>query len=103
MLTATFRVISCGEIEQLTKQDGDTTYKRQLRIQELGGFSRYDNPAQNVGNAIQATMFGNMAQNIFYPNDIVQVCLKFNIRNVNGLWYQDITIVDVIKINKPYE
>lgn len=100
MITLQMRVISCGEIETLTKQDGSQSQKRQIRLQELGGYSRYDNPAQNVGNALVAVMFGNLAQCMFYPNEIVTVVVKPSIRNYQGAWYQDLTVVDIIKLSK---
>lgn len=100
MITGIFRVISCGDVETVQKQDGTQSSKRQIRLQEIGGYSRYDNPAQNVGNAFVATMFGNLSQCMFYQNELVVCALRGSIRVYQGQWYQDIAVSDIYKLNK---
>lgn len=100
MKTEFYRVIACDDVQTLTKQDGTQTSKRQIRLQELGGFSRYDNPQQSVSNALQATMFGNLAQCIFYPYEIVAVTLRTSLRFNQGAWYQDTTVVDIVRVQQ---
>lgn len=99
MITSTFRIVACGELETYTTGSGSQSQKRQLRIQFHGGWNSNDNQAQRVSNGIVGTMFGNLAQCMFYPNEIVVATLRFSIREYQGQWYQDITITDISKIN----
>ena len=101
MLTSQFRVVACGEQEAYTTSTGNQSQKRQLRLQEFGGWNGNDNQAARISNGIVATMFGNLAQCMFYPNDIVLATLRFSAREYQGQWYQDITVVDVCKLNPP--
>lgn len=98
MLTQIFRVMACGEQESYTTSTGNQSQKRQLRLQEFGGWNGNDNQAARISNGIVATMFGNLAQCMFYPNEIVLATLRFSAREYQGSWYQDVTIVDVHKL-----
>ena len=51
-----------------------------------------------VSNCIVGTMFGNLAQCIFYPNELVIASIRFAAHCSQGQWYQDITIADIEKI-----
>jgi hypothetical protein len=99
MITSTFRVIACGEQEAYTTSTGNQSQKRQLRLQEFGGWNGNDNQAARISNGIVATMFGNLAQCMFYPNEIVLATLRFSAREYQGQWYQDVTVTDVCKLN----
>lgn len=99
MITKAFRVIACGEQESYTTSSGNQSQKRQLRLQEFGGWNPNDNHAQRISNGIVATLFGNLAQCMFYPNEIVLATLRFSAREYQGQWYQDVTVVDVHKLS----
>ena len=98
MITSTFRVVACGEPESYTNSNGTMSQKRQLRLQELAGWNGNDNQAVRVSNCIVGTMFGNLAQCIFYPNELVIASIRFAAHCSQGQWYQDITIADIEKI-----
>ena len=65
------------------------TMKCNIVLQELGG--KFEN--QYVG-----TMLGNAAQCKFYPGDVVAASLRFSTRDYNGATYQDILVVEIIKL-----
>jgi hypothetical protein len=98
MITSIFRVVACGEPESYKTSNGTLSQKRQLRLQEFGGWNGNDNPAQRISNGIVGTMFGNIAQSMFNPNEIVVASLRFSAREYQGQWYQDITITDITKL-----
>ena len=100
MITSTFRVVACGEIEAYTTSTGNQSQKRQLRLQEFGGWNGNDNQAARISNGIVATMFGNLAQCMFYPNDIVLASLRFSAREYQGSWFQDVTVADIHKLSQ---
>lgn len=100
MITAIFRVVASGELEPYKTGNGNQSQKRQLRLQFLGGWNSSDNQSQRVSNGIVGTMFGNLAQTVLYPNELVAASLRFAIREYNGQWYQDITITDISKLNQ---
>lgn len=100
MITADFRVLGCSDLIQVPSQkaEGGMVYKKFIRLQEFGGSNRQDT-ADRASNSIIATMMGNLAQCNFYQYDIVKCALRFSIREYQGNWYQDITVVDINKIN----
>lgn len=100
MITSIFRVVASGELEPYKTGNGSQSQKRQLRLQFHGGWNGSDNQAQRISNSIVGTMFGNIAQSMLYPNELVVATLRFAIREYNGQWYQDITITDISKINQ---
>lgn len=100
MITKAFRVITCGELEAYTTSTGNQSQKRQLRLQEFGGWNGNDNQAARISNGIVATMFGNLAQCMFYPNEIVLATLRFSAREYQGSWFQDVTITDIHKLSQ---
>ena len=100
MITKAFRVIACGELEAYTTSNGNQSQKRQLRLQEFGGWNGNDNQVARISNGIVATMFGNLAQCMFYPNEIVLASLRFSAREYQGSWYQDVTVVDIHKLSQ---
>lgn len=98
MITSTFRIVACGEPEAYKTSNGTQSQKRTLRLQEFGGWNGNDNQAQRISNGIVGTMFGNLAQCMFYPNEIVIASLRFSAREYQGQWYQDVTITDISKL-----
>ena len=98
MVTQIFRVVAAGDLESYTTSSGNQSQKRQLRLQEFGGWNGNDNQAVRVSNGIVATLFGNLAQCFFNPNEIVLATLRFSAREYQGQWYQDVTITDIYKM-----
>ena len=98
MITGIYRVIGCSDLIQVPSQksDGGMMYKRFIRLQEFGGYNRQDTP-DRLSNSILATMMGNLAQCVFYENELVNISLRFAIREYQGNWYQDITVADITK------
>lgn len=98
MLTTIFRVVSVGDLEPYTTKTGTPSHKRQVRLQEFGGFVGSDNPAQRISNGFAGTLFGNLAQWSFLPNELVVATLRFSTREFQGQWYQDVTITDIQRL-----
>jgi len=85
-----FRIISQTETQMVTKQDGTTTHKATLILQEIGG---------RTADSFACTLLGQAAISRFQPGDIVFANLRFQHREYNGNFYQDITIHDILKMN----
>lgn len=100
MITSTFRVVACGEQESYNTSNGNQSQKRQIRLQEFGGWNGNDNQAARISNGIVATLFGNLAQCFFQPNEVVLATLRFSAREYQGQWYQDVTITDIHKLSQ---
>ena len=98
MITSTFRVVASGELESYNTSNGNQSQKRQVRLQEFGGWNGNDNQAARISNGIVATLFGNLAQCLFQPNEVVLATLRFSAREYQGQWYQDVTITDIHKL-----
>ncbi len=100
MKTGIYRVLGCGDLIQVPSQksEGGMMFKRFIRLQEFGGYNRQDSP-DRLSNAIVATMMGNTAQCLFHQNELVNVSLRFSIREYQGTWYQDVTVADIVKLN----
>ncbi|MCQ2246769.1 MAG: hypothetical protein MJZ69_08300 [Bacteroidaceae bacterium] len=98
MTTAIFRVVACGEPESYNTSKGTQSQKRQLLLQFHGGWNSNDNLAQRISNGLVCTMFGNLAQCVFYPNEVVVATLRCSAREHQGQWYQDITVTDISKL-----
>lgn len=99
MITAIYRVLGCSDLIQVPSQkaEGGFINKKFIRLQEFGGWNSNDTPDRQ-SNAVIAAMMGNLAQCNFYQRDLVSVSLRFAIREYQGNWYQDITVVDIHKI-----
>lgn len=99
MITAIYKVLGCGDPTQAPSrsQQGGILYKKQIRLQEFAGYNRSDVPDRQ-SNSLQATLLGNMAEGNFYANELVVCSLRFSIREYEGMWYQDITVVDIQKL-----
>lgn len=100
MITAIYRVLGCSDLIQVPsqKKEGGFINKKFIRLQEFGGWNSSDT-ADRQSNSIIATMMGNLAQCNFHKTDVVQVSLRFAIREYQGNWYQDVTVVDIHKLN----
>lgn len=97
MITSIFKVHGCGEMTQAPSQQGGVLYKKPIRLQEFAGTNRSDTP-DRLSNGIVATMLGSLAQNTYSPGDLVVCSLRFSIREYQGQWYQDITVVDIQRL-----
>ena len=84
-----FRVIHQGEPQQVASQkaEGGQVSKCQIVLQELGG--KYE-------NMYVCTLFGSSALCKWYTGELVFASLRFQAREYNGQWYQDITVGDII-------
>lgn len=99
MIRGTFKVLGCGDLIQVPSQkaEGGFIRKRFIRLQEFGGYSHQDS-ADHASNAVICTLIGNSAQCVFYPNDLVMVAYRTSLREYQGNWYQDNTIVEIDKL-----
>ena len=84
-----FRVIHQGEPQQVASQksEGGQVSKCQIVLQELGG---------KFENMYVCTLFGNSATCKWYAGDLVFASLRFQAREYNGQWYQDITVGEIV-------
>lgn len=96
MITGIYKVLGCGDLTQAPSQSapGGVLYKKQIRLQEFAGNNRQDTP-DRASNSIVATMLGNLAQCNFQSGTLVMVSLRCSIREYQGQWYQDLTVVDI--------
>ena len=87
-----FRVIHQGEPQQVASQkaEGGQVSKCSIVLQELGGKSE---------NMYVCTLFGNSAMCKWYSGELVFASLRFQVREYNGQWYQDITVNDILTAN----
>ena len=60
-------------------------------LQELGG--KYE-------NSYVATMFGEQARVRFPTGELVAAVLRFTTREYNGQMYQDVTVNEIVRLNK---
>ena len=60
-------------------------------LQELGG--KYE-------NSYVATMFGEQARRRFEAGELVAAALRFTTREYNGQMYQDVTVNEIVRLNK---
>jgi len=84
-----FRVVSQTETFAVTKQDGTTISKSIIVLQEAG--SRY-------GDSYAAVLLGQQACERFQPSQLVFASLRFQHREHNGNFYQDVTVQDISRI-----
>lgn len=99
MITGIYEVLGCGDLTQAPSQNqqGGMLLKRQIRLREFAGQSRYDS-TERVSNAIVAAMLGELAKITFEQDDLVIVSLRFQIREYQGNLFQDVVVVDIRKI-----
>ena len=88
-----FKVIKQGEPQQVASQkaEGGQLSKCQIVLQEWG---------DKYGDAFVCTLLGNSALCKWSAGDIVFASLRFQAREYNGQWYQDIVVGDIIAHTK---
>ena len=88
-----FRVVNCGDVFSVKseKSENGMLNKRNLVLQELGG---------KFENQFAVSLLGNSALCQYYPGDIVYGVLRFQVREYNQQYFQDITVSEIVKINK---
>ena len=83
-----FKVVAQSPSTQVPNKEGTgQTAKCTIVLQALGG--KYE-------DCLAVTLFGNTAQCKFEPGDTVLAKLRFQAREYNGQWYQDIVVGDII-------
>ena len=84
-----FKVIHQSEPQQVPSQkaEGGLMNKCTIVLQEFGG--KYE-------NMYVCTLFGNGALCKWYPGELVFAALRFQAREYNGQWYQDITVGEIV-------
>ena len=90
--TLIVKVDSQGDVSYVPsrKVEGGQTAKCVIRLSELGG---------KYVNSYVCSMFGNLALCKFLEGDVVAASLRFLSREVNGQYFQDVTIMDIVKLN----
>ena len=93
MIIKILRVASQTNVSYVPSQktEGGQLAKSVIRLQEFGG---------KFGNEYVAALFGNLAQCRFAEGDVVVASLRFQVREVNGNFYQDVVVNDVVKLNR---
>lgn len=91
MMKQMFKVLSQSEAISVQRQDGSVVSKSTIVLQEIGG---------KFENSYAAVLLGNAATVKFSPDDIVLAALRFVHREYNGNVYQDVTVQEIITINK---
>lgn len=79
-----FRVVAQSEPHSINTQNGPSQ-KSTIVLQEVGG--RFE-------NSFAASLLGNQVR--FLAGDLVLAALRFTTHEHNGLYYQDITIQEII-------
>jgi len=92
MKTSVFKVVTQGTVSYVPsrKVEGGQTAKCVIRLRELGS---------SYADEYVCTMFGNLAQCVFYEGDVVAASLRFQVHEANGNLYQDIVVNDIVKLN----
>lgn len=87
------KVVMQGEpfAVQSQKAEGGQVMKCNIVLQELG--SKYE-------DAYVAAMLGQLASCKFYAGELVYAVLRFQTREYNGQVFQDIVVVDIVKLGK---
>lgn len=88
-----FRVVNCGDVFSVKseKSENGMLNKRNLVLQELGG---------KFENQFAVSLLGNSALCQYYSGDIVYGVLRFQVREHNQQYFQDITVSEIVTINK---
>jgi len=82
------RIVSQGQIVNITKSDGTTIKKSMIVLQDLGG--KYED------TYAAALLSPNIGQ--FQPNDVYAVSLRFQAHEYNGQVFQDVLLQDYCKL-----
>ena len=88
-----FRVKSQSEtfFVQSQKAEGGQVTKSTIVLQEFGG--RFE-------NVYVCTLFGNSATCKWFPGELVFAALRFQAKEYNGQWYQDIVVSEIVSTKK---
>lgn len=86
-MTQIYRVISQSETINISRQDGTTTQKSVLVLQELGS---------QFANTYAAALLGNQVR--FCTGDLVVAALRFTTHEYQQQHYQDVQVTDVRKV-----
>lgn len=82
-----YKVISQSETINISRQDGTTTQKSVLVLQELGG---------QYANTFAAALLGNQVR--FNAGDRVAAALRFTTHEYQQQHYQDVQVTEILKI-----
>jgi hypothetical protein len=90
-MLGTFKIVKQMEPVELQSQkaEGGLITKSMLVLQELGG---------KYANTYVCATFGNTAPCRWTPGEIVMASLKFEAREHNGNFYQDIVANEIVSI-----
>ncbi len=86
-MTQIFKVLSQSEAININRQDGTTTQKSVIVLQELGG---------QYANTYSAALIGNQVR--FYSGDLVAASLRFTTHEYQQQHYQDVQITELCKL-----
>ncbi len=91
MQTRILKVMAQGEVTYVPsrKQEGSQLAKCSIRLKELGG---------DYTDEYMCTMFGNLALCKFEVGEPVVATLRFQTRENNGAFYQDIVASEIIRL-----
>jgi len=91
MQTIIYRVVSQGDVSYVASQKAESGQlaKCVIRLMEFGS---------KFGNEYVCTMFGNFAQGKYFEGDLVAASLRFQVHEVNGAFYQDVVVNDIVKL-----
>lgn len=94
MKTIILRVVSQGVVSYVPSQkaEGGQLAKCVIRLREPGG--KYGS------DEFLVTLLGNLAGCTFNEGDLVVASLRFQVHEVNGNYFQDITANDIIKLER---
>lgn len=86
-----FRVVAQTEPATIQKQDGSNILKSTIVLQEIGG--RFE-------SSYACSLLGNAASGQFYPGDLVLASLRFSTHEHQGVYYQDITVQEIVPLGR---
>lgn len=93
MQTEIFKVLQQMPTQWVESQkaEGGKLAKSAIVLQALGG--KYE-------DSFTATLLGESAMGLYYKEDLVAASLRFQAREYQGQWYQDIVVNEIVKLNK---
>jgi hypothetical protein len=93
METKILKVVKSGELFTVKSEKSETGQinKKTLVLKELGG---------KFENEYCVAVLGNAALLTFNEGDLVLVTLRFQTREYNGQTFQDITVTEIVKVQR---
>ena len=93
MQTKILKVVKSGDVFSVKSEKSETGLlnKRYLVLKELGG---------KFEDEYAVSVLGTAASQEWQEGDLVAVTLRFQTREYNGQAFQDITVTDIVKLNK---